>query len=125
MTKKVKATTRKIKPPVVAPVSNPGESDIQKTVNILKNFRLNSRETAENWSTRIQAEIATLVDELEHHPLPVNKKKLQEYQKLVKKIPTVILKLKLKPEKGRLRDIKDIHETIKQIHQICENLVDR
>lgn len=100
--------------------SNNGVSKVRNdTLQSLKNLRVLVHEVSENWSNRVQADLAALIEDLENFPeLRMSKTDVQTLHKVIE-----AAELKgLKPEKGRPRDIRALNEQVKLIRQIFEKL---
>ncbi len=99
---------------------NNGVSKVRSdTLQSLKNLRVLVHEVSENWSNRVQADLAALIEDLENFPeLRMSKTDVQILRKVIE---TAELK-DLKPEKGRPRDIRALNEQVKLIRQIFEKL---
>lgn len=99
---------------------NNGVSKVRSdTLQSLKNLRVLAHEVSENWSNRIQADLAALIEDLENFPeLRMSKTDVQILRKVIE-----AAELKdLKPEKGRPRDLRALNEQVKLIRQIFEKL---
>jgi len=99
---------------------NNGVSKVRSdTLQSLKNLRVLVHEISENWSNRVQADLAALIEDLENFPeLRMSKTDVQILRKVIE-----AAELKdLKPEKGRSRDIRALNEQVKLIRQIFEKL---
>ena len=99
---------------------NNGVSKVRSdTLQSLKNLRVLVHEISENWSNRVQADLAALIEDLENFPeLRMSKTDVQILRKVIE-----AAELKdLKPEKGRPRDIRALNEQVKLIRQIFEKL---
>lgn len=77
----------------------------QELVAELRHLRTVARDVAENFILRCEADIETILSGLARLPRGTMRRKNGEWEKLVKG-------LKLKPGKGRLKDLKDLHNVV-------------
>ena len=86
----------------------------------LKNLRMQTKEIAQNHSNRLQSEISTMIEEIQNLKLTVENGKSSNAVRMVLKINSAIQNLKLKPRKGRFKDLHKIHDTIKTLPRGCK-----
>jgi hypothetical protein len=102
-----------------APVQSPVPDD---TAMALKNLRMMVRDVAQNWSSRLEGELAAVIEEIEAGAADpaINKKK--EWRQSLGKIHKIAMDPKIKMDKGRMQDIRKLHAMVKNIRQIMEEL---
>ena len=92
-----------------------------EAVLALQNLRLQSREISHNWCNRIEADLAGLIEGLPELVNSASPKKKTAITKLLKKIHVLAMDLDIKPNKGRVRDIRLIHDQVDKILHLVEN----
>lgn len=87
--------------------------DPRKSMDIeLNRLRSLFREIVENYATKVEGEIAQLQEVMQEHG--------GDQEEAVQAMLASIRQLKVKPEKGRRRDLKGIHELVQEMRQLTE-----
>ncbi len=90
----------------------------------LKSLKLQTKESAQNWSMRLQADIAQIIEDIHAFQSDRRKNKMVEVIPIIHRIYNMVQTVNLKPEKGRLKDLKHLHELVKTIRRLT-NLLDK
>lgn len=87
---------------------------VGKAVDVeLSRLRTLFKEVVEAYATKIEAEIAQVCEEVREQAPQSRKEALQS-------MLASLRQLKVKPEKGRLRDLKRIHELVRAVRSLAE-----
>jgi len=103
----------------IAPVQAPVPDD---TAMALKNLRMMVRDVAQNWSSRLEGELAAVIEEIEVGGADPAISKKKEWKQSLQKIHKIAMDPKIKMDKGRMQDIRKLHTMVKNIRQIIEEL---
>ncbi len=115
-------STRAARKPPAAPEKLASTAIPDETVMALKNLRMMVRDVAQNWSVKLQGELAAVIEEIESEMAdPAASRKKAQTQAL-EKIHKLAMDSKIKMNKGRLRDIQKLHQTIRNIRKAMEEL---
>ena len=111
------ATQPAPQPPLRVPRALPGSNgrDARKPLDIeLNRLRSMFKEIVENYATKVEGEIAQLQEVIAEHGSAGGR--VQAVQAML----TSIRQLKLKPEKGRRKDLKRIHDLVQEMRLLTE-----
>jgi hypothetical protein len=85
----------------------------------IRRLRSLLREITQAYLVRREAEIAALVAWIDDFkPDEKGDKDEPRQRRLLQEISTILGSLKVKPEKGRLKDIKRLHDLVDELHQL-------
>jgi hypothetical protein len=113
---------KRIKPPVQRVSKDKFTSLSAELTLSLKSLKLQTKESVQNWSMRLQADIAHIIEDI-HAIQPDRKKsKMVKVIPIVRRINNMVQAVKVKPEKGRLKDLKHLHELVKNIRRLTNSL---
>lgn len=79
----------------------------------LNRLRSMFREIVENYAAKIEGEIAQVCEE-------VRELDGEDSEEAIQAVCACLGRLKVKPEKGRLRDLKRMHELVKEMRSLAE-----
>ncbi|MSS73439.1 MAG: hypothetical protein EXS64_18410 [Candidatus Latescibacteria bacterium] len=89
--------------------------DARKSMDIeLNRLRSLFREIVENYATKVEGEIAQLQEVMQEHGEERGR------EEAIQAMLTSIRQLKVKPEKGRLKDLKRIHDLVQEMRRLTE-----
>lgn len=88
----------------------------------LKSLKLQTKELAQNWSMRLQSDIAQIIEDIHSIHTDRKKNKMVGVTPIIQRINNIVQAVKLKPEKGRLKDLKHLHELVKTIRRLTNSL---
>ncbi len=87
---------------------------VRKTMDVeLNRLRSMFKEIVENYAAKIEGEIAQVCEE-------VREQEGEDCEEALQAMLTCLRQIKVKPEKGRLRDLKRIHELVKEMRSLVE-----
>ena len=87
---------------------------VRKTTDVeLNRLRSMFKEIVENYAAKIEGEIAQICEE-------VREQEGEDCEEALQAMLACLRQLKVKPEKGRLRDLKRIHELVKEMRSLAE-----
>lgn len=101
------------------PPSFDGEPTRQQVKQEIRRLRSLLREIIQAYVVRREADIAALVSWLdEFRAVESDAKDEQRERQLLEEITKLVGSLKLKPEKGRLKDIRQVHDLVDDLHKL-------
>ncbi len=103
--------------------STPGaESARQQVKQEVRRLRSLLKEITQAYLVRREGEIAALVSWMDDLKLSEDdaKKDEQRLKRILEETSKLLSSLKIKPEKGRLRDIRRLHTLVDELHKLRE-----
>jgi len=105
------------------PSAAPGaESERLHAKQEIRRLRSLLKEITQAYLVRREGEIAALVSWMDELKLGADddKKDEQRQKRILEEITRLLSSLKIKPEKGRLRDIRRLHNLVDDLHKLRE-----
>ena len=103
------------RPPAPAGNEPPTPQQVKQEIRRLRSLL---REILQAYQVRREAEIAALGSWLDELKTGDDGKEEQRQRRTIDEIASLLASLKMKPEKGRLKDIRRLHELIDEIHAL-------
>ena len=99
--------------------SSGGESSRQQVKQEIRRLRSLLKEITQAYLVRREAEIAALVSWMDELKITDGDAKDENRQKrILEEITKLLASLKIKPEKGRLKDIRQLHDLVDDLHKL-------
>jgi hypothetical protein len=90
--------------------------------NGIENLRPLLREIANAFVVQAEAEIVTLSEAVRDLPNPeTDSKAAQRQEKLLDEMQDLVARLKVKPEKGRLKDLRRVRDVLDELNKLVQD----